>query len=169
MKRTLFFFFQGFEYLVKWKDYRLEDCTWEPEHHLPENVLVNYIPTEVASNRLQQFSDTFERAIKARLRSRNPKCVIPVEYDLFRHVFGNDCSLLCNLDSFSKLQLSDHWFYDLKKDGTGRKIKFPIRLTVRLCQRKIYVKSDEKLVLKEVVIERCTVFSCTEACDVSDL
>lgn len=85
-----------------------------------------------------------------------------------RHIFGNNCSILCGIDDFNKLDLSDHWYYELKKDGTGRKLKFPIRLSVRLCQRKIYVKSDGKLTMKELALERCTVFSCTEACDITD-
>ena len=78
------FYFQGYEYLVKWRDYRIEDCTWEPEFHLPESVVSNYIPSTVCTERLRQFSESFERAIKSRLRSRNPKSVIPVDYDLFQ-------------------------------------------------------------------------------------
>ena len=61
------------------------------------------------------------------------------------------CLVLCNLDDFKKLSLSDHWFYVLKKDGTGRKIKFPIRLIVRLRMRKMFVKSHGRLVEREAL------------------
>lgn len=163
------FYFQGYEYLVKWRDYRIEDCTWEPEFHLPESVVSNYIPSTVCTERLRQFSESFERAIKSRLRSRNPKSVIPVDYDLFRYVFGDATTLVCHLNDFNKLDLSDHWYYELNKDGNGRKIKFPMKLSVRLCRRKMYVKIQGQLTMKETVLEKCTVMSCTEACEVSDL
>ena len=106
--------FQGYEYLVKWANYRLEDSTWEPERHIPHHVLESYIPTEVNTDRLCQLADVFERAINTRLKSRNPKCTVPVELDLFRYMFGNNCSILCDRIDFDKLDLSDHWFYELK-------------------------------------------------------
>ena len=77
--------------------------------------------------------------------------MIFVDFDVFRHVFGAENTVLCNLDDFKKLSLSDHWFYVLKKDGTGRKIKFPIRLSVRLRMRKMFVKSHRRLVEREAL------------------
>ena len=52
---------------------------------------------------------SFERAIQARLRCRIQKSVIFVDFDVFRHVFGAENTMLCNLDDFKKLSLSDYW------------------------------------------------------------
>ena len=142
-------FLQEYEYLVCWQDYTIHDCTWEPERHLPPSVLSSFVPPEILPHRLNEFSTSFERAIQARLRCRIPKSVIFVDFDAFRHLFGAENTVLCNLDDFKKLSLSDHWFYVLKKDRTGRKIKFPIRLSVRLRMRKIFVKSQGRLVERE--------------------
>ena len=82
------------------------------------------MPPEILPHRLNEFSTSFERAIQARLWCRIPKSVILVDFDVFRHVFGAENTVLCNLDDFKKLSLSGHWFYVLKKDGTGRKLSF---------------------------------------------
>lgn len=59
--------------------------------------------------------------------------------------------------------------HEKKKDGSGRKIRFPVKLTLRLCFRSVYVKHEGRLVKKEGPIERCSVYSCAEACTVDDL
>ena len=149
---------------MKWANYRLEDSTWEPERHLPHHVLESYIPTEVNTDRLRQFADVFERAIKTRLKSRNPKCTVPVELDLFRYVFGNNCSILCDRNGFDKLDLSGRWFYELKKGRYWQKTQVPHQIKCKVMP----TKNDGKLSPKSF-FERCTVFSCAEACDISDL
>ena len=143
--------------------------TWEPESHLLTSVLSSFVPQEILPHRLNEFSTSFERAIQARLRCRIPKSVILVDFDVFRHVFGAENTVLCNLDDFKKLSLSGHWFYVLKKDGAGRKIKFPFRLSVCLRMRKMFVKSQGRLVEREASMERCGIYSLTEACAVDDL
>ena len=71
-------------------------------------------------------------------------------YFVFRSLFGDVPSKLCNLSDFDSLQLSDHWFYSLNHDGTGRKLNFPIKLSARLLIRKMYVKQEGRLILKAV-------------------
>lgn len=155
--------------MVKWKDFGVADCTWEPAIHLPQNVIRTYVPTVIDVGRLKVFSDAFERSIQSRLKSKDPTCVVYVELDVFRSLFGDVPSKLCNLSDFDSLQLSDHWFYSLNHDGTGRKLKFPIKLSARLLIRKMYVKQEGRLILKAVPIEKCVIYSCTEACTVDDL
>ena len=64
--------FQSVQYLVKWKDFSIADCTWEPQRHLPEHVIVNFVPTQIDEDRLKVFSVAFERAVHGRLKSKNP-------------------------------------------------------------------------------------------------
>ena len=165
----LFVYLQGYEYLVCWQDYTVYDFTWEPERHLPTAVVSNFVLSEIVPKRLSEFSVSFERAIQYRLRCRNPKAVVFVDFDVFRHVFGPENTVLCYPDDFKKLNLSDHWYYVLKKDGNGRKIKFPIKLSIRLCIRKMYVKNQGRLVEREAPLEKCSIYSCTEACALEDV
>lgn len=67
------------------------------------------------------------------------------------------------------MNLPANWYYRLDKDGTGRKLRFPIKLTPRLHVRKIYVKEGGKLVQKSTPTERCIMYSCTEACVLDNL
>ena len=136
---------------------------------MPINVISQFVPTEIDLTRLRQFSTSFERAIESRLKCRNPKTVVHVDFDVFRYVFGESSVVLCNIEDFSKLSLPDHWFYCLRKDGTGRKLKFPVKVTIRLCIRKMFVVCDGRLVQKDVPVERCSIYSCTEACTIEDL
>ena len=154
--------FQTIQYLVKWKDFSIADCTWEPQRHLPEHVIVNFVPTQIDEDRLKVFSVAFERAVHGHLKSKNPVGSVYVDLDIYRYLFGDVSSKLCDLQDFTPLKLSDNWFYILNRDGTGKKLKFPIKLTARLCVRKMYVKQT-------VPIVKCNIYSCTEACTVEDL
>ncbi|XP_045187635.1 uncharacterized protein LOC123545377 [Mercenaria mercenaria] len=138
---------RGYEYLVKWVGYDVSEATWEPECHLSATLISHYVPPSIEDHRLRHFSLTFERAVQARLKSKNPTVVMCVDLDIYRYVFG-ESTKLCELNDFSLLDLPDYWCYSLNKDGTGRKLKFPIKLTVRLNVRKMYVKEDGKLTLK---------------------
>ena len=154
---------------MKWQDFNLSDCTWEPQNHLPQHVISNYIPSQIDSDRLRRFSVDLERSVSSRLKSKNPVCSVYVDLDVFRYIFGDVSSKLCGLEDFVSLQLPTNWFYILDRDGTGKKLKFPIKLTPRLVMRKVYVKEDDKLVMKTIPIEKCNIYSCTEACSMEDL
>ena len=92
-----------------------------------------------------------------------------VELDVFRYIFGDVSTKLCDLNDFKSLNLSENLYYNLNSDGTGKKIKFPIKVSARLTMRKIYVKNEDKLVQKTLPIEKCSVYSCTKACTIDDL
>ena len=153
--------FQNFQYLEKWQGFDNANCTWEPKHHLPDHVISNYVPTQVGEHRLKHFSAAFERAVYGRLKSKNPVLSVFVELDVFRYIFGDVSTKLCDLNDFKSLNLSENWYYNLNSDGTGKKIKFPIKVSARLTMRKIYVKNEDKLVQKTLPIEKCRVYSCT--------
>ena len=92
------------------------------------------------------------------------------DLDIFRYMTGTtEKHVLFKLEDFDRFDLPNHWYYDLGKDGNGRKIKFPIKLSARVYMRQIYVKCDGRLVLKNVPLERLTVFCCTEGCSVADI
>ena len=160
-------YLQGFEYLVKWQEFHISDATWEPEGHLQQAVINSYIPSQLSQERIRHFSESFERLIGYRLRSKNPLSSMNCDLDIFRHMTGtSETTVLCHLQDFNRFELPDHWYYNLSKDGTGRKIKFPIKLSARVYMRKVYLKCDGRLELKNVPLERVTVFCCTEGCSV---
>ena len=154
---------------MKWKDFPIWDATWEPKTHLPTTVLDSYVPIEVEQHRLPPFAESFERAVQSRLKCRNPAFSLFVDSDLFRYVFGDVSSKLCNRDDFEKLNLSSNWYYILQKDGTDRKLKFPVKISIHVYFRTMYVKSDGQLVKKTKPVERINCFSATEACTLADL
>ena len=77
--------------------------------------------------------------------------------DIFRHCFQSDKAVILNsTDDFSKLPLSDSWYYKIGQNGTGMKIKFPILLTPKLRMRKIYLRIENEVVLKTKPLETLT-------------
>lgn len=160
---------QDYEYLVKWFGYPIHDSSWEPYGHLPKSLIKEYVPTDVVRDRMTQFALSFEREVHARLKRRNPQFSMSVESDVFRFVFGDIKSMLCQKNDFDKLNLPSNWFYVLNQDGSGRKLKFPVKITLKLFFRKLFIKCDGKLVTKVNPIERLTCFSATETCFVDDL
>ena len=91
-----------------------------------------------------------------------------MDFDIYRYLFS-ESPRLCDLKDFERLNLPENWYYILNSDGTGRKIKFPVKLSIQLHMRKVHVKQNETLTMKNVPVEKCTIVSCTEACSVSDL
>lgn len=92
------------------------------------------------------------------------------DLDIFCYMTGtSEAKVLLNLHDFTKFEFPEHRFYELGKDGNGRKIKFPIRMSARVHMRKMYIKVDGHLVLKSSPAERVSVFCCTEGCSFSDI
>ena len=115
-----------------------EGRIWDLIVSVPDHCLSFYfVPTQIDEDRLKVFSVAFERAVHGRLKSKNPVCSVYVDLDIYRYLFGDVSSKLCDLQDFTPLKLSDNWFYILNRDGTGKKLKFPIKLTARLCIRKM--------------------------------
>ena len=134
-------YLQSVEYLVKWQDFHISDSTWEPERHIQQALINSYIPTHLSIERIRHFSVSFERLIRNRLRSRNPLVSICCDLDIFRYMTGTtDKHVLLELEKFERFDLPNHWYYDLGKDGNGRKIKFLIKLSARVYMRQMYVK-----------------------------
>ena len=94
---------------MKWKDFSIADCTWELQRHLPEHVIVNFVPTQIDEDRLKVFSVSFERAAHGRLKSKNPVCSVYVDLDIYRYLFGDVSSKLYDFQDFTPLKLLD-WY-----------------------------------------------------------
>lgn len=51
----------GFQYLIKWKDYPEEENTWEPEGHIPDNIIDAYWKTQPAKSQPKKFAQESKR------------------------------------------------------------------------------------------------------------
>ena len=116
---------------MKLEGFHQPESTWEPESHLPEFVVNNCTPQDFERYRLKAVSQLFERTIQARLQSKNPKSVIHIDFDIYRYLFS-ESPRLCDVKDFERLNLPENWYYILNSDGTGRKIKFPVKLSIQL-------------------------------------
>ncbi|XP_063409217.1 uncharacterized protein LOC134692676 [Mytilus trossulus] len=155
---------EGNLYLVKWEDYPYTETTWEPQLHIDQDSLSEYFPKIIEHQRLLSAANALEDAIRDRLRrgNRNNRSVVRFDLDIFRYCFHSDKAVLLNsTQDFSKLPLSNSWYYKIAQNGTGQKIKFPILLTPKLRMRKIYVKIEDKVVLENKPIETLCVTSAT--------
>ncbi|KAL4225234.1 hypothetical protein ACF0H5_015923 [Mactra antiquata] len=158
------------EYLVKWRDFHACDATWEPENHLPPQIIDNHVPAQIPHHKIRHISETFEKHIRTRLRRKSSKFVMNCDLDVFRYMFDtDDTTLICTLNDFKKFELPEHWFYELGHDGFDKKIRFPMKITARVQMSKTYVKINGKLELKITPLERVMVFCCPEACSFSDI
>lgn len=164
----LCFIFQEPEFLVKWKDFHKFDCTWEPDSHIPRHLANDYLSPDIEKCRLDCFAREIERAVHARLKSKNPVSHIYVDLDVYRSCFG-DQTKLCTLEDFQCLDLMDNWYYIMRENGSGIKLKFPVRLRPKLLERKVYIRDNGNLVKKSYPVERCILYSCTEACTLDQL
>ncbi len=103
---------QGPLFLVKWDGYNKQDCTWEPESHIPANVIQDFLTPPVGVARLRTASEIFECAILKRLSSKQTHISVNFDLDIFRHVFETDKSVLLSAESdLEKLNLCPNWFY----------------------------------------------------------
>ena len=62
-----------------------------------------------------------------------------MDFDIYRYLF-RESQRLCDLRDFERLNLPENWYYILNSDGTGRKIKFPVKLDIQLYMQKAHVK-----------------------------
>ena len=85
-------------FLVKWQDYSLYECSWEPASPTLEDIYVNDTPCE---ERLERAVDDMQLAVSRRLCS--PLCTtieFPMDGDIYRHFFGG---LLYYIVFFSRI------------------------------------------------------------------
>ena len=101
---------------MKWKDYDLSDCTWEPSVHLPRHVLEGFFSTPLSSDRLLAAAYSLENAVKSRLRSRNVELSVECPGDILRFAFKTGKEVLLQTDDFNRLPLPQHWDYELMED-----------------------------------------------------
>lgn len=158
------YLFQGTSYLVKWDGYPYTETTWELQLHIDQDSLLQYFPQTIHRHRLLSAANTLENTIQHRLRRGNRKntAIVRFDMDIFRHCLQSDKAVILNsTNDFSKLPLSDSWYYKIGQNGTGMKIKFHILLTPKLRMRKIYLRIENDVVLKTKPLETLCVTSST--------
>ena len=149
---------------MKWINYPSTETTWEPESHIDLNSLEQYYPLYIDQHRLESAASVLEDAVQERLKrgNRSNTTIIRFDHDLFRYCFRNDKEVrIESVNEFDKLPLCENWNYRIDKNGTGLKIKFPILLTPKLRMRKIFVRKDEKIVLKTKPLEMVQITTAT--------
>ena len=106
------FFLQEKEYLVKWENYSSYECTWEPEHHLSQELTKQFDKPNVTTGQIIDASDIFFEALQRRLSQRvGHHFFIQVNHEMFRFFFETqgerfeNNSRKLNLDDFSKMTL----------------------------------------------------------------
>lgn len=151
-------------YLVKWHGRPNTETTWKSKSNIDQHSLAEYFPQRIDHHRLLSAANTFEDAVQDRVRpnDRRDTTVIKFDLDIFRYCFQTDKDvILYCADDFSKLPLSESWYYKIDKNGCGLKIKFPVRLTPKLNMKKIYVKIGENVVMKRKPIETVHLISAS--------
>ena len=127
------------------------------------------MPAAVSEDRVRHFASSFERSVASRLRSRNAIFSIYCDLDIFRYLFGDRNDILLYESDFDNLYLPINWYYIIKKDGNGKKLKFPIKTKAKLYFRKMFLKIEGRVVLKQRPIERVNFFAATESCSFGDI
>ena len=159
---TLFLYFQGTLYLIKWSGYHTEQSTWEPEGHISQHLLDTYLQPSVSDCRVTDAAIRVEGAIQQRLRSRGNRCVVDFDLDIYRHCFASDRTILADKDDFDKLPMSAHWYYNVNKCGRGCQVSFPIKCEPKLYFRKTYAYCDGVVREVKVPCERLVLTSAVD-------
>lgn len=140
--------FQIEEYLVKWQNFSLYDCTWEPRSHLPRAVLDDFSNPTPSQKEIQRASDILLFAVQGRLNQRcGAHFYVDLEHDLFRYFFGvtEQSKRKLYLNDFSRFSFPDDWdaFY-YSVHGEGRRIDFPILISasIRWSKKRYHITTD---------------------------
>ena len=149
--------------MAKWANYHKQESTWEPAPHLPTELIVAYLTPDISGTRLQQAADVFENAVQQRLCSRQNRVVVNFDLDVYRYIFNSDKSVLISgPDDLSKLPMCVNWHYKLNKHGKGVQLSFPIRITPRLYNKRVFVRKYGETVSYSNPIERVIIISAIE-------
>lgn len=160
---TYYSLFQGTQFLVKWADYHKQESTWEPASHLSTELTAAFLTPEINRIRLQQAADNFECAVQQRLSSRQNRVQVYFELDVFRYIFNSNKAVVINEPGdLSKLPMCDNWHYKLNKHGKGVRLSFPIRITPRLYNKRVFVRKDGETVSCSNPIEKLIIICAIE-------
>lgn len=154
---------QGLSYLVKWEGYHVQESTWEPEKHLPVEVLRAFLSPPVSTDRLAYAARNIENAFQQRLSSKSSCVTVSFDLDVFRYVFGSETSVVIESENdMDKLPLCCNWSYKLNKNGKGLRVSFPLRVSPKLFTRRVFVRKDEKLEKLSMPIEKVCITCAIE-------
>ena len=85
------------------------------------------------------------------------------ELDVFRFLFNSNKAVVINGPSeLDKLPVCVNWFYKLNKHGKGVRLSFPIRITPRLYNKRVFVRRDGVIVSCSNPIEKLVIICATE-------
>ncbi|CAH1791011.1 unnamed protein product [Owenia fusiformis] len=120
-------------YLVKWKGFSLWDSTWEPLNSRCSSTFEYIYRYPVVNNELiQSNTDNLLFVIRERLGKRTGRCgLVAFRHDVFRHLFGLEKTRLFSREDFEHLNFPDCWD-QFKGERSGRKISFPMRMTLKV-------------------------------------
>lgn len=156
--------------MVKWKGYGIEECTFEPAAHIPVEVRTIFDNPLVSNDRLSSTAEAVTRAVQTRLSSRNTECIVHINFDVFRFLFGDVKEKLVFREEFKKLPLSKNWYFKLNCKGEGLQVHFPVRVTRRLVMKPVCVKSENGILTKKITpVERMKIICAVSACSVDSL
>ena len=147
---------------MKWKNYHINESTWEPRCHLTTDIVNTYENPEISHERLQYAAQNIEKAFQHRLSSNGNRIVLDFDADVFRYCFGTDANRIVNQDEFRKLPLSQSWHYKIKRNGRGSSISFPVRCEMRVHFRKSYIIENGTVRELKTPNERLTIISAVE-------
>ncbi|XP_031559337.1 uncharacterized protein LOC116295605 [Actinia tenebrosa] len=170
------------EYLVKWKDWPLWSCTWEPSCHLNDHLIRTYDNPVITRERIQHGAALFLEAVLTILKSNAVKvsysAEIRLDHDIVRYVFrgkgkqaADGVCMLYDKYDFIRFDLPEYWYYYLHELGQGIAIDFPIKLkTVLSFVKKRYLISNGQLKLApNSPIEKVIIFVNRRACGCNNI
>lgn len=148
---------------MKWADFHKQESTWEPASHLSPELTSAFLSPEISTARLHRAAEQFESAIQQRLSSRQTRVVVNCELDVFRHLFSTTKTVLINdPEDLTKLPLCDNWYYKLNKHGKGTRISFPLRITPKLFQKRVYAQKNGEMVSFSFPAEKLIIICAIE-------
>lgn len=143
------------EYLLKWDGYSLYLTTWEPEEHIPTEIVQSVDQPIVPKSLIESGRDDFLSACQVRLGQRTSNhFYICTQLHLFRYLFQNKGFTsahgvkLYQKGDFELLELPNNWdklMYSEKGDEQQISVPVEMELVIKW-SRKHYILESRKLV-----------------------
>lgn len=155
--------------MVKWVNYPVSECTWEPIQHIPVPDLEKFLHPDICEVKLAVYGKCFEDSIQSRLSSTHSRVVVPFPTDVYRYLFGSKTDFLASKEDFTKLSLSHIWYFKLNCHGQGVQLNFPIRISSSVFEKTVYLPDSNKIVKKKVPVEKLIAVCDTCVCSIDSL
>lgn len=101
------------EYLVLWKDYSVDEASWEPPHHISNHLVAEFLsPAAPPSDQLHEAAHLFCCRVQSTLSSSKQQTVhLPLSRAMFRHLFKelDACASSSSFHAVDIKELGDHF------------------------------------------------------------